>query len=257
MKRRIVINLEFTELTDFVARIEREFDGQGEEIFRRRNIVKIFTYNDVEVAVKSYKSPNLFQKVLNFFGKTTKARRAYENGLRLKSLGFRTPEPIGYVETFRLRIPQRTFFITAKVEEVSFKEIVLSKVNIEYNLDQLAQFVARLHKNDVFFRDLNLDNILVDPKDIDEKKFVLIDTNRVHFCKINQERRVQDIARLSRNYWVIEGFITRYCELMGLDVEREKMAVRRAWEKRENRNHFMDKIRKPNYAIRPSTEARK
>ena len=107
MSVKYQINEQYTamqEVQDFVTHLPALFEAKGKQLFANgRNVLKGFEVvkgHPVlgKVVVKRFHARNIFQTIAYSTFTTSKAQRAFYNGLKLLECGLSTPEPIAYVE---------------------------------------------------------------------------------------------------------------------------------------------------------------
>lgn len=122
----------------------------------------------------------------------SRAKRAWDAGLRLMANGIGTPEVRAYGERIFFCIPAGNFLITDFLPDASGiytffrsypsdprdREAVLKKRTI---IRDLGLFIGNLHARGIFHGDLRLDNILISASGAAGTAFFLIDNERNRF----------------------------------------------------------------------------
>lgn len=149
---------------------------EGEVIDARRNTLRLTQ----GVVVKQFRTPNLLRGLwYGLFG-TSKARRSYENALRLEGL---TPSPIAYREVRIFGILRESWY-ACRLSECThtFNELIEHPEfpNRKQILQSIGQFTAMLHHMGVWHRDYSGGNILFNE---DGSKIEVIDLNRIRWRK--------------------------------------------------------------------------
>ena len=85
--------------TYFLKNITKLFNKTNENIHKARNEIKIINHDNKELVVKSFKVPNLLNKVVYTFFKDTKAKKSYDNSIKIINF---VPKPIWYIEFKKL-----------------------------------------------------------------------------------------------------------------------------------------------------------
>ena len=147
---------------------------KGKVIDARRNILRVTD----GVVVKQFRTPDLFHGIwYGFFG-TSKARRSYENALRLKGL---TPQPIAYREVREFGILRESWY-ACKLSECTHTFIELIEHPDFPQRDQIllaiGRFTAQLHKMGIWHRDYSQGNILFNE---DGSRIEVVDLNRIRW----------------------------------------------------------------------------
>ena len=66
----------------------------------KRNSIKLFELDNQTVNIKSFKVPNIFNKIAYKFLRKSKAQRSFEYAEKLLDLDIGTPHPIAYYEFY-------------------------------------------------------------------------------------------------------------------------------------------------------------
>lgn len=149
---------------------------EGEIIDARRNILRLTN----GVVVKQFRTPGVLRGLwYGLFG-TSKARRSYENALRLEGL---TPAPIAYREVricgclreswYACRLSDCTHTFQELIEQPAFPQ--RDKI-----LRAIGRFTAQLRRLGVWHRDYSQGNILFNE---DGSRIEVIDLNRIRWRK--------------------------------------------------------------------------
>ena len=158
-----------------------DFDrwNEGEIIDAQRNILRLTD----GVVIKHFRVPALWRGIwYGWFGKS-KARRSYENALRMEGL---TPEPIAYREVHVCGILRESAYACRLSEcKHTFKELIDDPQfpHREQILLAVGRFTAELHRRGIWHRDYSQGNILFND---DGSHIEVIDLNRIrwrrHIC---------------------------------------------------------------------------
>ena len=174
---------------------------EGQIIDARRNILRLTD----GVVVKQFRTPGLFRGLwYGLFG-TSKARRSYENAVRLGDL---TPTPIAYREVRVCGILRESWYACKQSEcKNTFIDLIEHSDFPHRNeiLYAIGRFTARLHQMGVWHRDYSQGNILFNE---DGTKIEVIDLNRIRWRKhvpgdpFERLRRIepQGIEQLEKGY---------------------------------------------------------
>lgn len=235
----ITVNPRFARLTDFVSSLPQRFESEGETLYAKRNIVKSFRTDDgLELVVKRFKYPNVVQQLGYSTFRPTKARRAYEFGLRLLQLGIETPEPVAYLEERRLGLVFTTgYFVSLSCRWPDCK--VLNEPDFPHHAalaEALMRQLVGMHARGVLHGDVNLSNFLYQlapqpagssaPPAAADFRLCVIDTNRSHFHpSLTDEQCMRNLVRLTHNQSLMREFCALYARLRGWDVAATTQTV--------------------------------
>ena len=98
---RVIIHPDYCNLTDFINQLPATFDQHGELLYQGRNTVKRYDVDGLQVVVKRYKHPNIYQRIAYTFFKSSKTERAYKYAALLRSMGVDSPHEVAYIEANR------------------------------------------------------------------------------------------------------------------------------------------------------------
>ena len=185
---------------NFLINIQTYFkNDKNRTLFQQRNTIKIVDYEEKSYVVKSFKTPHLLNQIVYRFFRDSKAKRSYENGVKLTELNVSTPQPIGYIEFPSMFLFKESFYISDFFDYEFEIRALLADANFEKREEILKAFVAfsyDLHNKGVFHVDYSPGNVLV--KKVDNSYlFSLIDVNRMKFIEFTDELRMKAFAKLS------------------------------------------------------------
>lgn len=227
MHKKITINDKYRldkALRDFADGLPETFDC-GELLFNKRNVIRRFVLDSddmPEIVVKRYRRLGGIKKLIYSFFRTTKASRAFTNGIELLSRGIDTPEPLAFIEISRAGLTEDCYFISRPTEF----DAIRGPLNDADTFDRplaaaFAAFAARLHKAGVLHHDLNSTNTLYRIMPDGGYSFTVIDTNRMDFTdgypRLND--CINNIVRFTRRLDLFEYVARSYAETRGLDAD--------------------------------------
>jgi hypothetical protein len=196
------------------------FHQSTQQLGDDRNKIKIVTYDDRKLVVKSFKTPNFINKIAYRFFRKSKATRSYYNAQYLVKNNIGTPSPIAYIEQFSGVGLQESYYVSAYAahdftyREITNDEELQDKVNI---LQQFSKFMFDMHDAGIYFLDHSPGNTLI-KKDGNNYHFSLVDLNRMKFYNIPYEDRLKNFERLSPKKWMYEVMGTAYARLSDEDA---------------------------------------
>jgi serine/threonine protein kinase len=155
-------------------------------------------YGDLVLNIKSYKKPIFINRIAYSFFRKSKAKRAYEYAVRLTNSGFATPDSVAYMEYFNSRLLNNSYFVSIHNDEAKiFRDYQYQNLTEELTimLQQMAEYIAKLHDNNIIHLDFSPGNILIE-KVGDKYIFSLIDINRMGFKKVSTDEGMMNFGRL-------------------------------------------------------------
>lgn len=193
---KYVINPAYKEkLEHFLCNIRGYFFDNHNTIHKARNELKIIAYDGIDTVVKSFKVPNLINRIVYTFFRDSKAKKSYDNALKI---GEFTPTPVGYIEFFRFGLLQESYFISEKFTyDFTIREPLLDKnfEDRENILRAFGHFTFLLHEKNIFHDDYSPGNILI-KKHEDHYEFKIVDINRMKFFTFSRKDRAKNFAKL-------------------------------------------------------------
>lgn len=206
-----------------VQNIIEQFHKTGELIGDgKRNVIKIIETKGLKYNVKSFKIPNIFNKIAYKFFRKGKAERSFEYASRLKSMGVLTPEPQAYaVETSFLF--GESYYISKQLDyDFTIRKMVdePASEHFEEVVRAFTRFTFNLHELGIHFIDHSPGNTLI-KKAGDRYLFYLVDLNRMNFGTLDLNTRIKNFARLSAPDNMLDIMSDEYSKL----VNRPKAEV--------------------------------
>lgn len=216
---KVFINPFKQQYKDFVMRLPQIFEKEGRTIYKARNEIKVFEVDGVELNVKRYKVPMLFNRVVYHFFRQPKAVRAYEYAIRLMLKGFITPVPIAYILFSKYGLLSDSYFISMQSCYKPLYEV--GRRPVEENKDifrALGHYMAQLHEAEVYHADFSPGNVLYF-RFYDEIQFKLIDINRMRFGPVSLKRGCANFARLWGGEAAFHIMAEAYAKSRDLDAD--------------------------------------
>jgi hypothetical protein len=212
------ISDEFAALNEFIVNLPVAFDHTGLIIKDNRNVIRKVDTAQGTLVIKSFKGMYFFNRVAYSFFRKSKAERSYLNSASLNEKGIFTPPNVGWLDTYRWKLLEKSYYICLYSPHKTFQEHLVDHANDEnYKKTlyaHLLTFVIKLHRAGINQMDLSLGNILVIPT-TDGYEFSMVDLNRVRFHKmsfrqgLNNLRKIEipldDLNNLIREYAVQNG----------------------------------------------------
>ena len=113
---KITVNPAIRHVQPFIERLPEVFHASGEVLHDGRNQIRAFDIGGERLVVKRYKRPNVFNRFMYSFFRKNKACRAYEHALRLRGMGFDTPEPVAWSEYRKGGLIADAYFVSRRSE---------------------------------------------------------------------------------------------------------------------------------------------
>mgnify|MGYP003562699439 CR=1 FL=1 len=215
-----VIKNSYKVYKDDLSEVILEFDSLGRNFGNQdRNALKLFDLPFGVINVKSFKIPNLVNKIAYRFFRKSKAQRSYEYANILKSKGIGTPEPIAYYEFQSLFFFGKSFYVSQQIDcDYTYRELTtdFSIPNYETILRQFTRFTFQLHEQEINFLDHSPGNTLI-KRTTAGYEFFLVDLNRMKFGPLTFEERIKNFAKLTIHKSMIEVMSDEYAKCIQRD----------------------------------------
>lgn len=229
-----IVHPSFQTLSSFIHLLPQRFKQGGTTINKGRNELKVFDVEGLTVNVKAFRRPNWLNRWIYTRWRPSKARRSYENSLRLSELGFTVPQPLGYVECFSGHLLDDSYFVSVQWPfTTDFRPF--EKMNDEAikpwisTLEAFGAYVGRLHEVGILHKDLSVGNVLM--ADDQPNVFCLVDLNRMRFGPVDASEGCANFARLRGNATFFKALARGYAAVRGLDPDACFQRMSRANEK--------------------------
>jgi hypothetical protein len=207
------------QLVSFISSFREEGDllNDGE-----RNVIKTLRIGDVNVNVKSFKKPNLINKIVYKFFRKSKAQRSFEYAQQLKEMGIGTPQPLAYIEkSSRLTFGESYYASEHLPCDLTFRELTdtLDYPGHESLLRAFTRFSYDLHEKGINFLDHSPGNTLIQLND-GNPKFFLVDLNRMRFETMDFRTRMKNLSKLTIHESIVRIMSNEYAKCSGEDETR-------------------------------------
>jgi hypothetical protein len=207
-------------------------NNSNEVLQKARNlIVKCKLSNGEYIVIKSFKKPNLINKIVYRYFRKSKARRSFEYASRLMDLGIGTPNPIAYYENFDFFGLNESYYVCEHLEDVfEFRTLVQ---NQDFNkreiiIRQFVEFSYLMHQQGVEFLDHSPGNTLIKDNKDNTYSFYLVDLNRMKFHEsIDFHTRMKNLSHLTPQKDMIVTMANEYAKLSG---ENEQNVFETLWK---------------------------
>lgn len=181
-----------------------------------RNKIKLFSLNEQTINIKSFKIPNIINKIAYKYFRKSKAKRSFEFATILLEKNIGTPTPIAFLENFSFIGLKDSYYVSQHlVTELTYRELVEIPDYPDYEniLRQFTKFTFDLHEKGVDFLDHSPGNTLIKKKEANQYDFFLVDLNRMNFHEnMNFEQRMSNFRRLTPKKEMIAVMSNEYAK---------------------------------------------
>lgn len=242
---RKIINQKYFKYKDTLDDIIIKFDNKNfETIKKERNTLKIFDLGKNKIVVKSFKVPNILNKIIYTFFKKTKAERSYNYAKKLLKLKINTAYPIGFYVTKNNQLIHRTFYICEYIDfDYTFDDFILKKFQFEEVTRLFSEFSYNLHQKNINFIDNTPGNTLIVTTE-NSFDFFLVDLNRMKFEKMTFKKRMKNLSKLTTDLKIINAVSEKYSKKINIDSDIVFKKIKFYMEKFQNNLNRKKKIKK-------------
>lgn len=223
--------------------IQEYFIQTNHSIWDKRNKIKIVSFRNKEIAVKSFKIPHIINKIAYTLWRPSKAQRSYENSLRIREF---VPKPIGYSEFKKWGLLNESYFLSENyIYDFTIREVLtdtsfLDKENI---FIQFAAFTYALHQKNIHHLDYSPGNILIKKLSDDTYEFKVIDVNRMQFKSLSKEDRVKGFSKLWAKDEDLVQIVQAYAKISDLEENKAVNLALKASHRHKNKKNFKKRLK--------------
>ena len=237
MRVSVVIHPEYRFLQDYIESIPTRFELLTKILYKDRNVIKLDETNGLKLVIKSYGRIYLTNRIRYSYFHASKAERAFTYGTKLLEKGFKTPQPVAYIEEFDNGLLRNSYFVSLYTD---FQPLSKMMPTDEMEITKaLAAYTFDLHKSGIYHMDYSRGNILC-KKGEDGYQFSLIDNNRMRFGQFSFKDRLKNFRRLGLSKRQLVTVAREYARLENRN-ERETTETLMAYVAEHEERHIMKK----------------
>lgn len=234
-----VIQNEYSEL---LKNIQSYFKESQNSIHKARNEIKIIDFQDKSLVIKSFKVPHLINRVVYTFFRDTKAKKSYENSVKIAKF---VPKPIGYIEFKKSLLLQESYFVSENFEyDFTIREPLVERdfLDKEKIFKEFALFTFKLHVEGIFHLDYSPGNILI-KRENEGYVFKIVDINRMKFKTLSLDERLENFSKLWARDEDLKIIIKEYAKLYKSDEESCIKTALKYSQAHKNRKNAKKRLR--------------
>ena len=225
------INSQFQKSYSHLSALIENFETNG-KLFGdgKRNVIKLFEVEGKEINIKSFKIPNLINKIAYKYFRKSKARRSFEYANILLKKGIGTPQPIAFLENFNWIGLRDSYYVSEHLPcDLTYRELVEIPDYPDHAaiLRQFIAFSYSLHQKGIEFKDHSPGNTLIQKTAQGQYAFFLVDLNRMEFhSSMSFKLRMKNLCRLTPIKEMVKVMSGEYAKLSG---ESEEIIFKTLW----------------------------
>ena len=176
-----------------------------------------------EISIKAYCVPNIVNRVVYGHFREGKARRAYNNALRLLESGVNTAKPIAFIEHYNGVLYDKSYFIC---EQLSDDWRMLRGAHLWPDFDEVAEALARfmleLRTKQIYMKDFSPGNVLMRRKPDGQIEFAMIDINRMEFDVADHSRYITNFNAIFDTVAAVTTLAKKFAKVSGVEAGSEE-----------------------------------
>ncbi len=213
-------------------------------IYKGRNRVYALTIADgTEVNIKAFKIPRILNPYIYTLLRKSKARRSYENSVKLLKLGINVPEPLAYIEIRNGIRLGKSYYICRQIEALNVRDWD-TKPDTEPLLRALAADIVHIHNAGVLHKDFSPGNVLYTGNEAEGYTFYYIDLNRMQFGVHNHKKQMEMFRAINLDYEQTAKLARYYGEAAGTDPDKTELEGRNALKKYLDKKDRLRRLKK-------------
>jgi len=192
--RRYLVAKGFERHTTFVKALPYLFSiDKGLLLKKDRNEIREIEHNGQTFIVKSFAIPNIINRLVYGFLRSSKAKRSFDYALLLQQHGIGTPTPVAWLTERSGFLFTHSYYVSLKSEcTYTYQDVIDGRLNDDV-LKVISQVTARLHNAGIMHKDYSRGNILIGVKSGEGVRVELVDLNRMRFYnQISVEKGLQN-----------------------------------------------------------------
>ncbi len=220
--RSVTVNEKYGNLADFVKVMPTLFkNNYGKIIYKGRNELREMNLNGVDLVVKSYRIPNIVNRIAYGIFRSSKAERSYHYASLLRDNGIGSPEPVAYYTERKGLLFTHSYFISLKSEcQYTYMDLIKHDIpNAEKIVKAIAHVAAKMHEKGYLHKDFSRGNILF-KEEKDNVLVEIIDLNRIRFRKIGIEEGCKNFERLPATPQIHRWLAQEYALVRDFDPDK-------------------------------------
>lgn len=218
--RKIYVASDFCTLTDYAKALPALFKyNYGTVIYKGRNELREMDWYGTKVVVKSFRVPNLINRIAYGVFRSSKAQRSFEYAEMLRREGIGSPAPVAYYTERNGLLFTHSYYACLK-SECPYSYVNLMRGDFpgqEEILRAIARTTAALHEKGYLHKDYSRGNILFRRTD-KGVEVEIIDLNRIRFRTVDMEEGCRNFERLPGTPEMFAILADEYAKARGFDT---------------------------------------
>mgnify|MGYP003499267628 CR=1 FL=1 len=227
---KYLIHNKFKDLQERIVFLIDHFLIEGKILVNgQRNAIKLFEVEGITLNIKSFKRPNLINKIVYRYFRKSKARRSFEFASKLMEMQIGTPQPVAFYESYDFVGLKKSYYACEHLANVfEFRVVERNKdyPDAENILRQFTRFTFEMHQKGIEFLDHSPGNTLIKKEENGMYSFYLVDLNRMNFHEnIDFQARMKNFSRLTSKEEIVVIMSDEYAKLSGENAENVFQAM--------------------------------
>jgi len=231
MRYNYIINPDYQYLKKIIEKIPDIFDREGMLVYDQHHQVRIFKEHDEKIAVKRFHRVKFSKRFRYTFSLPSKAKRAYNYGMKLLEMGISTVTPIAYIEEKKWGLFRRGYLVTAYCADPDARVLRDEWETRGDLIDALVHFLIEMHKKGIMHGNTHLSNFFYrEDKNSPYGYYITtLNLHRTRFLdKPTKEDCINNLLNVTYRNHLAEKIVSRYAEMREWNVEESLKMFRKA-----------------------------
>lgn len=212
---------------EVIKMLAGERPAGAREIYAGRNTLYRADVGGIPIVVKEFRKPNAVNAYVYTTLRSSKAARSFENGMKMLSLGFLTPEPVAYGEIREGIKLKGSIYVSRELTGAREMRHWEELPEADTLLPAFAAEIVRLHRAGVWHKDFSPGNILFTGDPAKGYEFHYVDLNRMKFGEHSRKHLMSMLRSINLNPAETARIGRLYGEAAGEDpAKTEREALR-------------------------------
>lgn len=227
MNSRIVIAPGYESLRPLFEQIARGggVPAGATTLYEGRNRVYRLSAGNTVLCIKSFHTPMALNRAVYGLLRKCKARRSYDNALRLAAAGIATPAPVACIECRTAGMLGRSYYISLLAEGYAEARYIEQRPDYDALAHSLAQIIHRLRSHGMLFADFSPGNVLWRRRAGGDIDMMLVDVNRMSFGVTDARKLDRMFGSIVESEDACAAIGRRYGRIAGTDPDEAARAA--------------------------------
>lgn len=223
---------------------ENGIPSEAVDVYSGRNRVVCLDTEDLgKLNIKAFKRPSFINSLVYTTLRHSKARRAYENAVRLRESGIHSPRPLAYVEVRNGLFLRDSYFVSIQLEGYQDVRVLPPDPLRSKIIDHMGFTLARMHRRHIWMKDFSQGNVLWREEPDGRVSISLVDINRMAFGVKSRKKLMKNFRSISNNTLSLRALVAAYVFHASADPDHTLKAAQKARASFRRFTKFKNRLR--------------